>query len=300
MKSRCISLVRSLLVITLAFELMGCINSTTTVTVASDGSGTIEERSIMTAAAVNMMKQFAQGLGQALGGDDNSPASGNPMLQENADYTKRAARLGDGVKFVSAEEITDESGGKGALVRYAFEDIRKVQLTQKDAMSAMDTMKSRMPGPGQIPGLPGQPEEEKDDPITFEFESGNVASLKVNVPRPDEEKSGKSGETPGTASTRPQPGPAELAQAKQILGNMGFALVVKVDGEIVESNATYQDGNATTLFSMDFGKMLDSPESFLKLQALGDEKDFDKIKESLTDIPGMKFETSETVEVRFK
>ena len=81
---------------------------------------------------------------------------------------------------------------------------------------------------------------------------------------------------------------------------MRFGLVLKVDGEIVSSDATHQEDNAAMLFAMDFGELLDDPEAFAKLHALGSEKDVAKAKKELENINGMTLETKEAIEIRFK
>ncbi len=275
--------------------LTGCLNSTTTVTVAKDGSGAIEERSLAGADFVELMNQFSQGLGSLLGNDTKSTKSSNPILLDNATYVKRTASLGEGVTFVSAEEVKDPSGGVGALVRYHFTDVRKLQLRIEDTMSALDTLKSAIPI--QITGQPDFQKSFGGAPITFSFDPGEVATLGIHLPVPDEEALVVA---TAQAAKAKAPDPDDLARAREFLGDMRFGLIVKVDGEVVSSNATHQQDTAATLFAMDFDRILKDPESFAKIQALGDQKDVAKAKKELQEIDGMTLETEESIEIRFK
>ena len=81
--------------IALAIPLTGCVQSTTTINVAKDGSGTIVERTVAGEEFVALMNQFSQGLAGLLGGNDNPAPPSNPILQPEADYKKRVSVYGD-------------------------------------------------------------------------------------------------------------------------------------------------------------------------------------------------------------
>ncbi|MEM7146061.1 MAG: hypothetical protein AAF591_13065 [Verrucomicrobiota bacterium] len=285
-------LATALATLTLAFT--GCIQSESTVTVKPDGSGTIVSTTTMGGMVVQMMQGMAQGLGGEAGAQP-----GNPLEPDEEKLKAAAANFGEGVTFVGVEEINEANGNVGTKVTYAFTDINKVSVSPEDAFGAMDDL-SEMGE--QMSGQAGGSSEEgeadsKDDPITFSFTPGSPATLTINMPEPDPEDLQSDGTESGAAET---PDPAQMAMAQQMLGDMRFGLNVAVEGEVVESDATYQDGNNTTIFAMEMGKMLGDPANISKMQALENEEDFNKIKESLKDIDGMKFETNETVTVKFQ
>jgi hypothetical protein len=286
---------RILAALALALPLTGGLQSTTTINVAKDGSGTIEERTVAGEEFVVLMSQFSQGLAGLLGGDDAAAPPSNPILQPEDDYKKRSSVFGEGVTFVSAEEVKDSKGGAGALVRYRFDDITKLEVRVEDTMSALDTMKSKIPIP--IPNDVNIPNNFGGAPITFSFDPGSTASLGVNLPDPDEEAMREA--TAQAAKTK-TPDADDIARASEFLGEMRFSLLVKVDGEVVTSDATHQEGNAATLFALDFGKILADPDAFAKIQALSGEQDVAKAKMELEKVDGMTLEPKDAIEIRFK
>jgi hypothetical protein len=291
MKHKFLALTLSLLT---AFSFSSCIQSESTVTVKTDGSGTIENKTVMGGALMQMM----QGFGQQLGGEAGATPPANPMAPDEEKLKAAASDFGEGVTFVGVEEIKEPNGSVGVVAKYAFEDINKVQLHLEDtfgAMKDMGEMGQQMSGQGGA----ATPEEadEKEDPLTFEFAAGSPAKLSINFPQPEPGDLGSNEDAPAKAET---PDPTQMAMAQQMLGDMRFGVKLVVDGEVVESNASYQEGNETTLFSMEMGKMLGDPANMSKMQALENEEDFNKVKETLKDIDGMKFETEEKVTIEFK
>ena len=78
-----------------------------------------------------------------------------------------------------------------------------------------------------------------------------------------------------------------------------ISIQVEVDGNLVETNATYVDGSTITIMEMSFAELLKDPEQFKKLKSL-DEASYEESKELLKDIPGIKIETNEKIEVIFE
>jgi hypothetical protein len=279
-----------------AFSFSSCIQSESTVTVKADGSGTIENKTTMGGALMQMM----QGFGQQLGGDP-AAAPKNPMAPDEEKLTAAAADFGEGVTFVGVEEIKGTDGSVGHVAKYAFVDINKVTLHLEDSFGAMKEMEN-MGGPGGPGGAGDAPDveedTEKEDPLTFNFTPGSPATLAINFPQPDaDDLKSDGGGAPAAAET---PDPTQMAMAQQMLGDMRFSMKLVVDGEVVNSDASFQEGNETTLLSMEMGKMLGDPANMGKMQALEGEEDFEKVKETLKDIDGMKFETKEKVTIEFK
>jgi hypothetical protein len=279
-----------------ALSFSSCIQSESVVTVKTDGSGTIENKTTMGGALMQMM----QGFGQQLGAEPGSVPE-NPLAPDEEKLKAAAADFGEGVTFVGVEEVKGADGSVGVVAKYAFEDINKVSLNPEDAFGAMKDvgeMGQQMSGQGGAP--PAADDEKKNEhPITFNFSAGSPATLAINFPQPDSDSTKPKGDdSPSSPSEAPDP--TQMAMAQQMLGDMRFGLTLQVDGEVESSDASYQEGNATTLFSIQMGKMLGDPANLGKMQALENEEDFNKVKESLKDIDGMQFETKETVTIKFK
>lgn len=91
----------------------------------------------------------------------------------------------------------------------------------------------------------------------------------------------------------------QITQMRMIFDGMRFALVVQVNGEITKTNAANVNGNAITLYDIEFSKFLDNTE---KLKELNTRKPatMEETKALLKDVPGLVIETGKRVSVSFK
>jgi hypothetical protein len=109
-----------LLVLTIA--LMGCFESIVHLRVNKDGSGTIEETVVISDAFMELMKSFG---GEAEGEEEEEEQE--PIDEQ--ELTEKAASMGEGVRYVSAEPVkTDRGSGYKAI--YSFSDINDVRINQ--------------------------------------------------------------------------------------------------------------------------------------------------------------------------
>ena len=107
---------RCSLALAIALGSVGCLRSTTTIDLKSDGSGTIVQETAVSAQALGMI----QGLAGA-----NQTGEKPPQLFGEEQARKAAATMG--VTFVSGETI--KTGDlEGYRARYAFADISKVSV----------------------------------------------------------------------------------------------------------------------------------------------------------------------------
>ena len=90
-----------------------------------DGSGTIEQTLLMNTAALKGMLGGLGGTQQSSGG-----------INED-ELRKAAARLGEGVTYVSSEPLKADDGFEGAKVIYAFTDINKVRVDQDPNLAGL-------------------------------------------------------------------------------------------------------------------------------------------------------------------
>src|SRR3954447_6374417 len=86
------------------FGLTGCLQMEQVVKLKADGSGTIEETVVLSKAGLAAMEQMVGALGPATG-KKKEGASAMPDLYDEAKIKAAAAKMGDGVTFVSAERI---------------------------------------------------------------------------------------------------------------------------------------------------------------------------------------------------
>src|SRR3982751_1005005 len=115
---------KALTLVLLVLPLTACFQSATVVHVKADGSGTIEQRTLLTEAAVDQLRTFA-----ILGGGNAD--SVDPTSEANA--RAMAAAIGTGVSYVSSTPIdADKSHGRETI--YAFADISQLRVSEQPAL----------------------------------------------------------------------------------------------------------------------------------------------------------------------
>ena len=133
--------IRVVLAVVTALALTGCINSTTLIKVKPDGSGTVEQTTLMN-------------VGGAQGDDAGRRPTRRPRPREQG--RPRAHRRADGQGRAAGVGRADEgrNGFEGVKAIFAFDDINQVQVSQDPNMS------------GSTSGA-FAPEPTADDPVRF-------------------------------------------------------------------------------------------------------------------------------------
>ena len=272
--------------------LSGCVETSTVIEVKKDGSGYIGEEVYMSKAFEQMIQQMAA----AFGGEQAE----SPMSTIDEEKCRRkASKMGEGVKFMGAKIVKKNDGRSGRRTVYSFDDITKLKISPDP-----DTP-SGVPGQGPQPGADNKPA-----PVTFGFVKGSTPRLIINMPQVQETGESDQMEMPETSANPEEMTPqqrVQMEQMKKMMEGFHIRLTVKVDGEIVESNASHVEKNRetgkdqiVTLFDMDIGKLVNDEKNLMKIAGMQGVKDFEKAAEQLKDIPGFKIETRERVEIEFK
>ena len=264
--------------------LSGCLQIESLVKLNPNGSGTLETKLVMSKATVEQMEQMAAGFGDLGGGKkEGKPAKGFDLLDEEK-LKASAAAMGEGVTFVGAKKIDNESGS-GYVATYAFTDINKLKLDQNPS--------AQMPTPGGKNGGAG-PEASKKEQVTFKFTKGPLSELTVNMPTPDLKAAAKEKDQAAA-------GMEEMAMQmmQQMFKDMKVSMAIEVAGTIKETNAEYKDGSRVTLMEMDFNKLLANPEKFKQL-AKKNPKTLQESKALMKGIDGVKVETAPEVKIKFQ
>lgn len=255
----------------------GCFQVTTVVRVNQDGSGTVAETMLLSNELVDQMNAMARSFAVE-GGPPPKPIE----LFEPAKLEAHAARMGEGVTYQSGQKM--ESGDySGYTAVYAFSDINNLRLDQNNDGSVN--------GPENV-----------NPPAVFRFTRGEPATLIIEMPnekRTAREQGGSSkrDESAGTADNV-----ISEEQAKQVVEmfkGMRMTLAVEMNGCIVETNASYRDGNRITLVDLDLAELTSSFPHLEKLNNLQGGS-LAEAKELLKDFPGMKIDLNETVKVVFR
>lgn len=265
-----------LLLVSMSFLFIGCIDYSSTVKLNSDGSGTIEETVLVSGAFIQMINSFAQSFG------DSSETENDFDIFDEEELKKEASSIGEGVKYVSGEKIKAD-GREGYKAFYSFEDISKLRLS--------DSPQDKIPSDDMMMG-----EESDEEYITFNFEKGNPAILEVFFP--EEEMEDENDVDIESEDEGEMNDDMMAEQMKMFLKDFRISINLEVNGDIEETNATNVEGNTVTFFKMDFGELLNMPEKFKELQKT-EPKTITEAKEMIKDIPGFKIEMNDKIFVKF-
>ncbi len=277
------------LVVVVATSLTGCITFLTEIKVRGDGSGTMVQTMTMNP---EQMKEAMEGIAKQMGAtteskedskkDSSKPAEESPFKED--DLKGKAADLGPGVTFVSAEKI-DTKTAAGVRVTYAFKDINQLAVNPKPE-AAIGTA-----GAGAS----------SQDALKFRFNrmpNGN-AVLTVVFARSKPEAKEQTSTPPPPAS--PEESAQQMAMMRQMFKGLHMGMSVDVEGKVVKTNSPYVEGSKVTLMDIDFDPLLSDEEGFKSLSARmeaarGDER---KTMEALKGIKGLKVVTDPEISIEF-
>jgi hypothetical protein len=266
---------RALLLIAESVTLAGCINSATLIKVKPDGTGTIEQTTLVNTGA---MKAVMPGMAQP-----GQTANG----VNEAELKRTAERMGKGVRLLSAEPAKAGTF-EGSKAIFAFDDINLVQISQD-------------PGPSGSSGgtMMAAPPQAPENPVKFQLvkNSGGTSTLTVQF-------NDKPGAAAG-ATDKPQGGPdmsdpTVLNMVKTMFDGFKINIDLEVLGSIVKTNAEYVSGSKVTLMEMDLGLLFADQEKLKALQGkIGPGASLSEVKPYLKDVKGIKID-GPTVSVEFK
>ena len=262
---------RVLLAVVTSVALTGCINSTTLIKLKADGSGTVEQTTLMNTAALKAMMPGAE---KQMGG----------AVVNKADLERTAARMGKGVRLVSAEPAKGANGFEGSKAIFAFDDINQIQVSQGPSMSGSTD--------GRVDAAPTT-----EDPVRFTLtQSGGTSKLTIAfVDKPGGSSQG------GTSSDMPDlTNPMMMGMIKSMFAGFKLNIDLEVAGSIVKTNAEYVTGSRLTLLEMDMDSLLADEGKLKALQSkLGPDASLSAIKPYLKDIKGIKVD-GPMITVEFK
>jgi hypothetical protein len=258
---------RAVIIALLAVPLAGCFQSSTVIHVKADGSGTIEQRTLLTETARDQLRTLA-----ILGG-------GNPDSTDLTSETQAralAASIGPGVTYVSSTPIIVETS-QGRDTLYAFSDVTQLRVSEQPSL----------PGSVKLPAAVGG----DTPPISFALDrkpEGNLV-LRIIVPRPAIFPTGPNGET--------QPPTLEqITMVKQLLAGARLTVAIEPDGRLVQTSSPFVDGNRVTLIDVDIDRAAADPDLAKKLQTGTTQPE---IKAALNSIPGLKITLDPEITIEF-
>ena len=263
----------------LLLSLTGCLTFETFIKVKPDGSGTIKQTFILTSEMLRMALMF--------GGDDGGPAE----LCDEEELADEAAEMGEGVRLLSAEEI-NEDDAIGCHALFAFDNINTLNLS----LNPENQMPAGMSDDESDDEAPD--EEAASDLVTFSFDRGNPSTLVVRIDQdqaPDRDDPDASEAAPVDSTERDM----QIRMMREMFKGARMAVILEVDGNLVETDASFHDGNQITLMDIDFDKLLDD-EEYLEKIADANPQSADEMRALMEEGEGIMIETKEKFTVRFE
>ena len=240
-----------------ALVLSGCFQVTSLITVHADGSATLRDQITLSGFGLMALAEAAEG--------------GEPLFDE-ATMAARADSLGEGVRLLAFDERED-----GYTAVYAIGDIR--------------TFRYGSPGAGASDSPSGNA---NGIPLTFDFEEGDPAGLRVLVPKPPPAKpEAEVEETDAEAQAM------ALGMMRSFVGDARVTVSVEVEGDIVDTNATSVDGPRVTLYDVPFLAVIEAmAESESGMPS--DPSNFPALLEQIGEVDGVQGPSPGTIRVRFR
>jgi hypothetical protein len=264
--------IKSLAVLLSPIALTACLNSTTIVKVKPDGSGTVEQTTLVNTAALKGMMPGAE-------------KGGGPVINRD-DLERMAARMGKGVKLLSAEKTTGEPGFEGTKAIFAFDDISQIQISQDPSLGGGTSSRSAAPS--------------ADDPVKFRFTRGATSST-LTIDYIDRAPPGSVQPNPAGAGDMPDlTNPMMMNMLKAMFQGFRITIGLEVVGNIVKTNAEYVSGPRITLLEVDVAELLSDEAKLKALQGkLGPDASLTHVKPYLKDIKGIKID-GPSISVEFR
>ncbi len=264
----------------------GCVTSDTLIKLNPDGSGAVVQKTLLSTGMIAQLNTVMQGLAQQMAGNVAGQKDMEmPELFSEKDARARAAKMGEGVSFVSSRKISVE-GMEGQEATYAFRDVTKLKLNEKPETPSMPGLQASSAGTGSE--------------TTFRFSrlpNGHSQLTAVFSPRPSKKASPAESVTEPSKSTK-APTAEQLEQAKKFLAGFRIGMAVEVQGNLVKTNSLYQDGRKVTLLEMDFSEVL-SNDALLQQAAVIKGQNLGEAKELLKGLKGFKINQDPEVTIEF-
>lgn len=273
------TLARLAALVAVAASSAGCFGIDVLVKVKGDGSGTIEQTLTMNPTALAEMAQTMKGAG---GGDDKLKDPSKMTDQElmsgpfdPEELKKQAAKMGEGVTFVSSTPIR-EKDRMGAQAVFAFKDLNLLKVNQKPMAAASGN-------------------EKAEDQLKFSLtKQGGNSLLKILSKPPAPAPKPKGTPMPGMEKM----GEQMFEMMKPMLKGLRVSIAVEVEGRVVKTNSAFVSGNRVTYMDIDFGALL-ADEKALKEFSQDLDGSLDRQKAALAKVKGMKVHLEPEMFVEF-
>ncbi len=263
--------IRPALVVLAALPLVGCFESATVIKLKADGSGTIEQRLLLTDAATDQLKAFAiLGGGNAAGADPTSEAQARSLAES----------IGPGVTYVSSTPVKT---AKGPGPRFRLRVHRHHAASRQRAAARPGR---REPRPAEQPERRANHVRAHEDSPTATRCCASSSRGRTVCPSP----------SPGPNGDVTPPSTQQIEMVKALLAGARLSVALEPEGTLVQTTSPFVDGNRVTLIDVDIDKIAADPNLTAKLQA---PKTADEAKEALKNVPGLKITLDPEITITF-
>lgn len=256
---------------------VGCISIDSVIKVKPDGSGTMEQSMLINSSAMGMMSMMGGGDGKAA-----TPKIDPATMFSRERLVADAAKLGEGVTFLSSEPLT-QGEMKGVKAVYAFTDFNKLKVST--ALPDMEDGAATAKGNGA--------------PLPIKFTRGGTSSL-LTMNMLDELVKGNGKAAPGKPDATPAMPKEMMAMLAPMFKDMRVAIAIEPVGTLVRTNATHVQGKRVTLFDVAFGELFADPAGIERMEKLGTSPSLSDIRTALKGMKGIKINEVEKLEIEFR
>jgi len=279
--------------VSVSFFLCSCVDYISHIHVKKDGSGTITETVLMEKNAAQSILYLKRGFSENFSAtQQKEQIDASPYWWSKEDIEKQTSLMGEGVTLTSLEPCETEKGN-GYKAVFSFTDISKLRFRPKDHSRANNTHE-------QTEYRETNSQFLHADSVTFSFAKGNPLKLTINMPKTQPQPNSKADQPTSEDPMRNSLTTHMFGAMSHFFRGMRAKCILTVEGEIVETNSTYRDGNQITIMDVDFDKLFDDSETINKIMQNNAQRAYGKNFEILKTHPHVVYEPKDTVTIEFR
>jgi hypothetical protein len=251
----------------------GCFTSSLVITVRPDGSGTVEETTLMRRSA---MAEFQKLVSPELAAKVPDPAALSRELRAYA----AEAKLGRNLRLHSAKPV-NAGDNTGWTITYDFDDVTAIDL---DLMP-------RMPRGQGFYGFAAAGSGSTTLDVTLEPITDGLERLTIKFPRFAMDTSAEPPASWASGSA------AEMAALRNVMKGSRITIAVNSEAPIVRTNSPFRQENRVTLVDADVEAALFSKEIGMLAAT---PSTFDELLTAFADLPGVKLAREHDITIDFR
>jgi len=255
-----------------ALAASGCFQSSTLIRVNADGSGTLEQTTLITQAGLQTLRQV-----WAMSAENGT----RPVELFSAAQARQFAEgMGPGVTLVSSTPIKNAEG-EGSRAVLAFKDISQLQAKRAQHADADALGAERV-----VPQVHFAVTREADGHAVLHITLPPAAAPATKATAPE-----GSGAKPQTRMP-----PEQLAMVRRLFAGSRVVVAVEPGGELVKTTCPFVDGNQVTLVDVAFDQVLTNEMAFVRLQSA---RTVEEARAAVKGVPGLKVDLDPEITIEF-